>query len=64
MKAKDPRPEETEQRLRKILRGAFSGAPTSLKDIPTRHGDSRKLERTTPSTTPTPPTQKPRRLKP
>jgi hypothetical protein len=27
---------ETEQRLQKILQGAFSGAPTPLKDIPTR----------------------------
>ena len=26
------------------LQGAFSGPPTSLKDIPTRSGESRKLE--------------------
>jgi hypothetical protein len=66
MKAKGERatPAETEQRLQKILSGAFSGAPTSLKDIPTRHGESRKLERKMPSTAPPAPTQKPRRLKP
>jgi hypothetical protein len=34
--------EETEQRLRKILRGAFAGPPTQLKDIPTREGKSPK----------------------
>jgi hypothetical protein len=28
--------EETEQRLKKILKGAFNGSPTPLKDIPTR----------------------------
>ena len=37
--------EETKQRLQKILQGAFSGPPTPLKDIPTREGESRKLER-------------------
>jgi hypothetical protein len=31
--------------LEAILRGAFAGSPTSLKDIPTRHGKVRKLER-------------------
>ena len=36
---------ETEQRLKKILKGAFSGPPTPLKDIPTREGESRKLKR-------------------
>jgi hypothetical protein len=35
------KPEETEQRLRKILRGAFSGPPTPLKAVPTRHGQKR-----------------------
>lgn len=35
-------PDETEQRLRKILEGAFSGPPTPLKDIPTRFGEKRK----------------------
>ena len=34
--------EETEQRLRKILEGAFGGPPTPLKDIPTRTGEKRK----------------------
>jgi hypothetical protein len=38
--------EETEQRLQKILQGAFSGPPTPLKDIPTQGGKSRKLRRT------------------
>lgn len=38
-----------EQRvLQKILQGAFSGPPTPLKDIPTHHGESRKLERKKP----------------
>ncbi len=37
--------EELKQRLQKILQGAFSGPPTPLKDIPTRHGESRKLHR-------------------
>jgi hypothetical protein len=40
--------EETEQRLQKVLRGAFSGPPTPLKDIPTREGESRKLKRKKP----------------
>jgi hypothetical protein len=29
-----------QQRLQKILQGAFSGPPTPLKDIPTRDGES------------------------
>jgi len=37
-----------EQRLQKILTGAFSGPPTSLKDIPTRWGESRKSKRKKP----------------
>jgi hypothetical protein len=37
--------EETEQRLQKILRGAFAGPPTPLKDIPTKTGESRSLKR-------------------
>jgi hypothetical protein len=43
MKARDDQYNagETEHRLQKILRGAFSGTPTPLKDIPTRDGDSR-----------------------
>jgi hypothetical protein len=32
---------ETDQRLEKILRGAFSGPPTPLKDIPKKSGESR-----------------------
>jgi hypothetical protein len=33
------------ERLEKILKGAFGGPPTPLKDIPTRSGESRKLRR-------------------
>jgi hypothetical protein len=33
---------EAEQRLGKILEGAFSGPATPLKDIPTRFGEKRK----------------------
>jgi hypothetical protein len=33
--------EETEQRLRKIVRAALSGPPTRLKDIPKRNGKPR-----------------------
>jgi hypothetical protein len=33
--------EETKERLRKILRGAFSGPPTPLKDIPKKRTPSR-----------------------
>jgi hypothetical protein len=33
--------EKTELRLQPILRGAFGGAPTPLKDIPKRNGESR-----------------------
>jgi hypothetical protein len=36
--------QETKHRLEKILRGAFSGPPTPLKDIPTRNGESRSLK--------------------
>jgi hypothetical protein len=32
---------ETKQRLQTILRGAFAGPPTPLKDIPKRNGESR-----------------------
>jgi hypothetical protein len=31
----------SKERLEKILRGAFSGSPTPLKDIPTRWGKQR-----------------------
>jgi hypothetical protein len=33
--------DETQQRLKKILKGAFGGPPTPLKDIPTRWGEQR-----------------------
>ena len=36
---------ETNDRLQAILRGAFTGPPTPLRAIPTRHGGTRKLER-------------------
>jgi hypothetical protein len=36
------------RQLEAILRGAFAGPPTPLKDIPTRHGKTRKLERKAP----------------
>lgn len=32
---------ETEQRLTKMLKGAFAGPPTPLKDIPTEKGKAR-----------------------
>lgn len=34
-------PEETEQRVRATLRGAFKGSPTQLKDIPRKPRASR-----------------------
>jgi hypothetical protein len=40
--------EETEQRLQKLLQGAFNGPPTPLKDIPKRSGESRKLNHNKP----------------
>lgn len=39
---------KTDPRLQKILKGAFSGPPTPLKDIPTKSGESRKLRRKKP----------------
>jgi hypothetical protein len=39
---------DTQTRLKKILQGAFAGPPTPLKDIPTRNGESRKLQRKKP----------------
>ena len=33
--------DETDQRLRAILKGAFAGPPTPLKAIPKRNGESR-----------------------
>jgi hypothetical protein len=38
----------TAERMQAILRGAFSGPPTPLKDIPTRSGEARKLGRNQP----------------
>jgi hypothetical protein len=32
---------ETNQRLQKVLQGAFSGPPTPLKKIPKKNGESR-----------------------
>jgi hypothetical protein len=40
--------EETEQRLQKVLQGAFSGPPTPLKRIPKRNGKSRLSEKRVP----------------
>jgi hypothetical protein len=34
---------EAKRRLEVALRGAFSGPPTSLKDIPKKSGESRSL---------------------
>jgi hypothetical protein len=34
---------ETEQRLKKIMQGAFAGPPTPLKDIPTQEGKKRRV---------------------
>lgn len=45
---------ETKQRLRKILRGAFAGPPTPLKDIPKKTGESRAVKRKRPSKEKTP----------
>jgi hypothetical protein len=39
-------PEEIRERLRKILRGAFSGPPTSLKNIPKKRADPQKRKNT------------------
>jgi hypothetical protein len=37
--------QETEQRLQRLLRGAFAGPPTPLKDIPKKKGGTRRLQR-------------------
>lgn len=37
-------PEESQQRLKRILAGAFDGCPTPLKDIPTEKGRTRRLD--------------------
>lgn len=39
---------ETTQRLRAVLRGAFEGPPTPLKDIPKRSGESRAVRQKQP----------------
>lgn len=36
--------QETQQRLRRILQGAFGGPPTPLKHIPKRSGESRAIK--------------------
>lgn len=38
--------QETARRTEAILRGAFAGAPTPLKEIPTKDGKRRKLRAT------------------
>jgi hypothetical protein len=38
-----------QRRLKAILRGAFSGPPTPLKDIPKKSGESRSNRRKLPS---------------
>lgn len=35
--------EETARRVKAAVKGAFSGPPTPLKDIPKRNGESRAL---------------------
>jgi hypothetical protein len=35
--------DETNQRLQKLLQGAFSGPPTPLKAIPKKNGESRRI---------------------
>ena len=35
--------EETARRVKAAIKGAFSGLPTPLKDIPKRNGESRHL---------------------
>jgi hypothetical protein len=37
------RAEEAQRRLQKALKGAFSGPPTPLKDIPKKDGESRRI---------------------
>jgi hypothetical protein len=36
---------DTDQRMKKLMQGAFSGPPTPLKDIPKRNGEPRLLKR-------------------
>jgi hypothetical protein len=37
--------QQAQQRLQKVLRGAFAGPPTQLKDIPKKTGESRAVKR-------------------
>jgi hypothetical protein len=39
---------DDEQRLQRLLTGAFSGPPTPLKDIPKHDGESRAVRRQRP----------------
>ena len=39
---------ETLRRVEAVLRGAFAGSPTPLKDIPTRNGQVRKQRASAP----------------
>jgi len=48
MKDKKYSEHDAQSRLRVILRGAFAGSPTPLKDIPKRNGESRSLKRKKP----------------
>jgi len=41
MQSKREETQEQQRRLQAILRGAFAGSPTPLKDIPTRDGEAR-----------------------
>ena len=43
---------EAKQRLEAALRGAFSGSPTPLKDIPKKNGESRNQRRKQPKRRP------------
>ncbi|MGH6819072.1 MAG: hypothetical protein ACREC1_09915 [Methylovirgula sp.] len=40
--------EEAQRRIKVALRGAFAGAPTPLKHIPKKSGESRSLKRKKP----------------
>lgn len=39
----DPSQEDDSDRLNAILKGAFAGAPTPLKEIPKRNGKARRV---------------------
>ena len=41
---REPSDAEAETRLKAILRGAFAGPPTPLKEVPTRTGERRKVK--------------------